>query len=554
MINHKALLIIGLAIATAVGGAIGFWVARRTSPVAESPSPTPVVETVWTCSMHPQIRENKPGKCRICLMDLIALDADEDGPAGERVIAFSPEVIKLMEVQTSLVERKNVSVDVRLVGKLAMDETRTKTITAWAQGRIDRLYADFTGMRVNRGEHLVSLYSPELITAQAEYLQTRSAQQRLDDSASDLVRQSVTAGLTASRDKLRLLGLTEAQVTKIEDEGRPLDQLTIYAPIGGVIIEKMASEGMYVQTGTPIYKIADFGTLWVVMDAYESDLVWLRFGQTVEFTTEAWPGEVFTGRISFISPWVNDATRTVRVRAIVENAHARLKPNMLVRAVVAAAAGDGGRVIEPSLADKWICPMHGEIIKDDAGACDICQMPLVTAASLGYAPAGEPAELPLTIPASAALLTGRKLDRAVVYTVIEGADRPTYVGKEIVLGPRAGDDYIVRDGLMEGERVVTRGNFKIDSELQLRGKPSLMSVPPEVVPVAPGEQTLCPVMGTPVNKDIFVEYKGKKVYFCCPGCDADFLADPEKYLPTLPQFAEDQDQEDSPPPHNNHVH
>ena len=167
-------------------------------------------------------------------------------------------------------------------------------------------------------------------------------------------------------------------------------------------------------------------------------------------------------------------------------------------------------------------------------------MPLVTAASLGFTAAAVPAELPLVIPATAALLTGRKLDRAVVYTAVEGAERPTYIGKEIVLGPRAGDYYIVREGLMEGEHVVTRGNFKIDAELQLRGKPSLMSLP-QAVPsaVAPGEQTLCPVMGTPINKEYFVEYKGKTVYFCCPGCDATFLADPEKYLPKLPQFAEE---------------
>ena len=397
----------------------------------------------------------------------------------------------------------------------------------------------------------MQLYSPELITAQAEYLEARAAQQRLGEGASDLVRQSVASSLTASREKLLLLGLTEAQLTIIEREGRPLDHLTIYAPLGGVIIERLAAEGMYVQTGTPIYKIADLGTLWVMMDAYESDLIWLRFGQTVEFVTEAWPGEVFTGRISFISPMLNDATRTVRVRAVVDNPDGRLKPNMLVRAVVESPLAEGGRAIEPALADKWICPMHGEIMKDAAGECDICDMPLVTADALGYA-AAELAEPPLVIPASASLLTGRKLDRAVVYAVVEGAERPTYIGKEIVLGPRAGDYYIVRDGLMEGERVVTRGNFKIDSELQLRGRPSLMSPPEEEAPqvVHFGEQTLCPVMDTPINKEYFVVYEGKTVYFCCPGCDTMFLAEPEKYLHKLPQFADDKTEEST----HNHVH
>jgi Cu(I)/Ag(I) efflux system membrane fusion protein len=506
--------------------------------------------------MHPQIRESKPGKCRICAMDLIPLESEGDAQAGQRVISFSPEVVKLMEVQTSIVERQAVSVDVRLVGKLALDETRTKTITAWVAGRIDRLYADYTGMRVNAGDHLVYLYSPELITAQAEFLEARASQGRLGEAASELVRQSVASSLRASREKLLLLGLTETQVAGIEQEGRPLDHLTIFAPIGGIVIEKMASEGMYVETGMPIYTIGDLSRLWVMMDAYESDLTWLRFGQTVEFTTESRPGEVFTARISFISPLLNDATRTVRVRAVVENSDGRLKPNMLVRAVVSSHLAEGGRVIEPSLADKWICPMHGEIIKDAEGECDVCRMPLVTAASLGYAPVVEPGDRPLVMPASAALLTGRKLDRAVVYAVIEGTDRPTYVGKEIVLGPRAGDLYVVREGLMEGERVVTRGNFKIDSELQLRGRSSLMNPPAETtIPVVSGVQTLCPVMGTPINKEYFVEYKGKTVYFCCPGCDAIFLADPEKYLPKLPQFADGKDEEKTnKETTNQHVH
>jgi len=553
MKSYQYLLIIGLlAVLTAAGFGLGFWVASGRS--AETPytaAPAQKAETIWTCSMDPQIRETKPGKCRICGMDLIPLDDDADDDAGERVISFSPGVVKLMQVQTSPVERRAVSKEVRLVGKLAIDEARSKTITAWAGGRIDRLYADFTGMQVNAGDHLVRLYSPELITAQAEFLETRASQQRLGEGASELVRQSVASRLTASREKLLLLGLTAAQLTKIEQEGRPLDHLTIYAPHGGVIIERLAAEGMYVQTGTPIYKIADLGTLWVMMDAYESDLIWLRFGQTLEFVTEAWPGEVFTGRISFISPLLNDDTRSVRVRAIVDNPDGRLKPNMLVRAVVESPLAAGGRTIEPALADKWICPMHGEIMKDAAGDCDICEMPLVTAHALGYA-AAEPAEPPLVIPVSAALLTGRKLDRAVVYAVIEGAERPTYIGKEIVLGPRAGDYYIVRDGLMEGERVVTRGNFKIDSELQLRGRPSLMSPPEEVIVPAVhfGEQTLCPVMDIPINKEFFVEYEGKKVYFCCPGCDSMFLEDPEKYLHKLPQFAEDKTEE----PTHNHVH
>ncbi|MHC5088699.1 MAG: efflux RND transporter periplasmic adaptor subunit [Planctomycetota bacterium] len=497
-----------------------------------------VAESVWTCSMHPQIREDKPGKCRLCDMDLIPLTPDADDGGGiSGAISFSPEAAKLMEIQTSVVERKALSHQVRLVGKIAQDETRTKTITAWVPGRIDRLFVDYTGITVRPGDHMVELYSPELITAQAEFLQSLKSVEGLDDS-SELVANSIRQTFQAAREKLALLGLTEQQIADIEKAGKPLDRLTIYAPMGGIVIEKMASEGAYVKTGTPIYTIADLSKLWVLLDAYESDLPWIQYGQSVQFSTPSLPGEAFTGRISFISPVLNDRTRSVKVRAVVENPGGKLKPNMLVSAYVETPVTEQGPSIATDLAGKWICPMHGEIVKDAAGMCDICQMDLVAAETLGLVKEADNS-LPLAVPASAVLITGRALDKAVVYAKVEGADKPTFLGKEVSLGPRAGDYYIVKDGLMEGERVVTHGNFKIDSEMQIQARPSMMTSPgepEETVAVKPGEQTLCPVMDNPINKEVFVEYRGKKVYFCCSGCDETFLADPEKYLPKLPQF------------------
>jgi Cu(I)/Ag(I) efflux system membrane fusion protein len=496
-------------------------------------------QTVWTCSMHPQIREDKPGKCRLCEMDLIPLDPDADG-GGARMITFSPEAIKLMEIQTSVVERKALSHQVRLVGKIALDETRTKTITAWVPGRIDRLFVDYTGIEVRAGDHMVELYSPELITAQAEFLQSIKSAQGLNES-SELVANSIRQTVQAAREKLALLGLTEKQIVDIETAGKPLDRLTIYAPMGGIVIDKKATEGAYVKTGTPIYTIADLSKLWVLMDAYESDLAWIQYGQAVEFSTPSLPGQVFSGRVSFISPVLNDQTRSVKVRAVVDNSAGKLKPNMLVSAFVKTPVTEQGPAMATDLVGKWICPMHGEIVKDEAGACDICGMDLVAAESLGLTDEMD-STLPLVVPASAALITGRELNKAVVYVQVEGADKPTFVGKEVTLGPRAGDYYIVRSGLMEGERVVTNGNFKIDSEMQIQAKPSMMTspadAPEEQAKVMPGEQILCPVMGNPINKDVFVEYKGKKVYFCCDGCDDVFLKEPEKYLPKLPQFQE----------------
>jgi Cu(I)/Ag(I) efflux system membrane fusion protein len=199
----------------------------------------------------------------------------------------------------------------------------------------------------------------------------------------------------------------------------------------------------------------------------------LRYGQHVSFTTESYPGEVFTGTISFIHPVLNEATRTVKVRVNVPNEDGRLKPGMFVRAIAAAEVATGGRIMDASLAGKWISPMHPEVIKDGPGSCDVCGMPLVRAESLGYVGAKPAAQdRPLVIPASAALLTGK---RAIVYVKVPGKEKPTFEGREIVLGARAGDYYLVKHGLTVGERVVTKGNFKLDAELQIRAKPSMMT-------------------------------------------------------------------------------
>lgn len=419
------------------------------------------VSQKWTCSMHPDIIRDKPGKCPKCGMDLIPMPGDAVGGVGPRELVVSEEAAKLMEIQTSAVERKFVTAEIRMVGKIEYDETRVKNITAWVPGRsrIERLFVDFTGITVKKGDHMVDLYSPELISAQAELL--------------------LSSTKLLAREKLRLLGLTAEQIEQIEKTGKPVDHLTIYAPIGGVVVHKNATEGMYVTEGSKLYTIADLSHLWVKLDAYESDLPWLQYGQEVEFTTEAHPGEVFKGRITFIDPMLNDKTRTVKVRVNVSNTDGRLKPDMFVRAVVRAKVAQGGMVMAPEMAGKWICPMHPSVIKTEAGSCDICGMDLVTTESLGYIKADLPDEAPLVIPASAPLITGK---RAVVYVQMPNTEKPTYQGREIVLGPRAGDYYIVKSGLAEGEIVVTNGNFKIDSAMQIQAKPSMMNPEGEKAP------------------------------------------------------------------------
>jgi len=427
----------------------------------------------WTCSMHPQIRQPGPGKCPICHMDLVPVRKAAGSVAGTRTLTTTPEAAALMGVQTSPVERRFVTAEVRLVGKVTYDETRVRYLTAWVAGRLDRLYVDYTGVEVRKGDHMVSLYSPELVSAQEELLQALKAEVELSASDIPTIRESATATAAAARKKLQLLGLKEEQVQEIVKRGSPTTQVTIYAPLGGTVIEKNGAEGMYVEVGTRIYTIADLSKVWVKLDAYESDLVWLRYGQKVTFTTEASPGETFQGWIAFIDPIVDDKTRTVKVRVNVPNAERKLKPEMFVRGLVRASVAASGRVMDPDLAGKWICPMHPEIVKDKAGQCDICGMDLVTSEALGYLPAvPKEEERPLVIPVSAALVTGV---RAVVYVEDPKASEPTFEGREIVLGPRAGDYYVVRLGLEEGELVVTRGSFKIDSALQIQAKPSMMN-------------------------------------------------------------------------------
>ncbi|MEJ5349683.1 MAG: efflux RND transporter periplasmic adaptor subunit [Desulfosoma sp.] len=382
-------------------------------------------DQIWTCSMHPQIRLPNPGKCPICAMDLIPVGDEGGSAATEKVsmrrLVLSETAQKLAQIQVSPVERKPVEVTRRLVGKLTYDERRVAYITAWISGRLDRLYVNFTGTMVDKGQPMVYLYSPELLAAQSEFLHAVRAVEDLRKSGSEPLRSTAVQTVQSSKEKLRRWGLTDAQINEILQRGTPSDHVTILSPMSGTVVFKDGFEGMYVNTGTRIYTIADLSSLWLKLDAYESDLSWIRVGNRVRFETESYPGEEFTGTVSFMDPFLDEETRTIKVRVDVANPDGRLRPGMFVRAVLHAPLG----------AD----------------------------------------ELPLVIPDTAPLLTGK---RAVVYVAVP--DMPgTYEGREVVLGPRAGAFYVVRHGLKEGEMVVTHGNFKIDSAVQLLAKPSMMA-------------------------------------------------------------------------------
>jgi Cu(I)/Ag(I) efflux system membrane fusion protein len=468
--KSKLRLVAAAAVLLAIGYAVGRYLAPE--PAAREPSAAVSAgPTEWTCSMHPQIRMPEPGKCPICFMDLIPVDTGAGNDLGPRVLEMSPAAAALADIETAPVERRLVAREVPMVGKVAYDETRLSYITAWVRGRLDRLFVDYTGVTVREGDHLVEIYSPKLFTAQQELLQAIATAQRLESSPMDVLKDASDRTVSAAREKLRLYGLSPEQIEEVVERGEASELVTINSPAGGIVVHKNALKGMYVDEGTQIYTIADLSKIWVLLDAYESDLAWLRYGLDVEFQVEAYPGETFHGRVAFIDPVLDDRTRTVSVRLNVENPDLRLKPDMFVSATAKATLTPHGRVVDEALEGKWMCPMHPEVLMDEPDACTECGMDLVPTAELGFTAGGD-TEPPLVIPVTAPLVTGK---RAVVYVAVADREQPTFEGRDVVLGPRAGDWYIVHEGLAEGEEVVVRGNFKIDSELQLRAQPSMMN-------------------------------------------------------------------------------
>lgn len=463
--NKKSVLIIAGSVVAALAIGIGVGRLSQSEIVTHDhsgPSETGVDQasepSLWTCSMHPQIQQSEPGDCPICGMDLIPLKSDSGTDDGPRTMSMSESSRALAEIQTTAVLKDYPEAKIRLIGKLDYDETLEKSLTARFPARIEELFVNFKGIRVAKGDHLASVYSPELLSAQRELLTAY----RADPNS------SITS---AAREKLRLWDLLPDQIDAIIESGKAKDNFVLKAPIGGVVAAKHVKEGDYLKTGEPLFKIVDLSRLWAYLDAYESDLPWLRYGQEVTFSVEALPGEIFHGKIVFIEPEVNRKTRTVPIRVNVDNSDGKLKPGMFVRGIVASRLAEDGNVYAPEMAGKWISPMHPEVVKDGPGACDVCGMDLVPAEELGYVD-DDTERAPLTVPTSAVLRTGK---RAVVYVEKPNAERPTYEGREIVLGPRAGDYFLVASGLEAGERVVTNGAFKIDSALQIQAKPSMMN-------------------------------------------------------------------------------
>lgn len=408
-----------------VGLGLGSWLGSGAPENGSDGAAAPAEEatTMWTCSMHPQIRMDKPGQCPICGMDLVPLDAGDAGdePAGR--VTLSPRAQALAQVATTPVVRTEPRMEVRLLGRVEYDESRLRTVTPWTAGRIDELKVRVTGTRIRRGQAVAKLYSPEIYAAMRDLVLARRQAKALESGLHGS-GSLASAALESSRQRLRLLGVPDEQIQTVERTGDAPSHFDVHSPFAGTVLERLVEEGEYVTAGTPLYNIADLSRVWIQIDAYESDLPHLRIGQEVEVEVRSLPDEVLAGKIAFIDPVVDPRERTTRVRVEVPNRDGRLRPGMFAESVIEVGAGE----------------QHSQLV----------------------------------IPASAPLFTGR---RSVVYVEVPDRAAPTFEIREVRLGPRAGPVYPVLDGLSEHERVVTHGAFVLDADLQLAGGPSMMTRP-----------------------------------------------------------------------------
>lgn len=456
--SHLALLglIAIIAIAAFVAGG---WFGSK--PVEQATlSTTEVgaqVGTVWTCSMHPHIHQSGPGLCPICGMPLVPTEALPSPPGsaepGPRLV-LSEQARAMARVETVPVARRELSKELRAVGKMQYNEAGLATVVARVDGFVEKLFVDSTGLKVHKGDHLVEIYSQDLAIAQSELLLSRNY-------------PGGTGNLLAStKAKMRQWGVTDEEIDKVLKTGKALPRLTRYAPLAGTVIEKMVVEGSFVNRGDVLYRLANLESVWALLEMYEYEISWVQLGQPVELTAEALPGQTMHGLVTFISPMLNEDTRTIKVRVNIDNRDGKLKPGMFVSAVIRVKLLADGTPAPTGAEGKFICPMHPHILQSTGGVCPLCGMPLHQLPGSPVTLAPESFQV-LAVPVSAVLDSGQ---RRLVY--VEKA-RGEFVPAEITIGPRAGEFYTVVSGLHEGDNVAVRGNFLLDSQFQIKGLPSL---------------------------------------------------------------------------------
>ena len=301
-----------------------------------------VNETIWTCSMHPQIRQNEPGDCPICGMELIPLENNNNAELDPMAISMSRTAMQIANVGTELVGKTKAVKSLRLNGKVQADERLIYSQSSHIPGRIEKLMVNFTGEYVNKGQVIASIYSPDLVNAQEELFEAR----KIVDTQPML--------FNSAKEKLKNWKLSDNQIAQILKSGTVQDELHILADISGYVTEKMVNLGDYVNKGMPIYKIANLSTVWILFDVYESDMAWIKKGDEVNFTVQSVPGETFKGKISYLDPVIDPMTRVAKARVEVNNRDLQLKPEMFVSGTAEAKLPiKADAIVVPKTAVMW---------------------------------------------------------------------------------------------------------------------------------------------------------------------------------------------------------
>lgn len=464
--------ILGVAQRTKWLTAGGFSGERGESTAAESSDE----DKLYICPMMCTPPSTEPGRCPVCGMELV--EATGGGGGDGISVNIEASARRLVGIKTAISKLGEVHRTIRTIGSIDFDESRLSTISAYVDGRLEKMYANYAGVKVNEGDDLALIYSPKLYTAQTEFVTSLN---RSGNSS----RFQIAGGdfNEMARENLAELGMTQSQIDQLAESGKPMSRIRIKSPQSGTVIEKSAVEGDYVSTGHKLYRVADLSSVWLMLDLFPDDASAVRFGQQVEAEIQSVPGEVFTGRVAFVDPTVDPITRTVRVRVEILNFDGKLRPGDYATARVEVPAIPMREVYDPALANKFISPMHPQVVRDLPGNCPLCDMPLVPAAQLGFSAEPLPRQQVVTVPRDAVLLAG---ENSVIYVETEPG---RFEIRRVTVGPMNRTEAVIVEGLAAGETVATDGNFLIDSQMQLAGNPSLLD-PSRAPSFSPGPLVL----------------------------------------------------------------
>lgn len=553
LLPPSLLIVAGVVLILALGAAqrLG-WIQMAAGTSAQTMATDTNVPARYVCPMMCTPPQSEPGRCPVCAMELEP--ATTGGTGGdERAVNIDPASRRLANIRTATVELVNMQRTIQAIGELSYDEGSLRTIAAYVDGRLEKLYADYTGVNVKQGDHLALVYSPDLYSSQVELLLARDALKQSSNLPGERIVRSNQDVYDSARRRLRELGMTPAQIETLEQVGESNSRMHLCAPISGTVIEKLAMEGQYVKVGQPIYRLADLSTVWLMLEMFPDDAASIRFGQQVRAEVQSLPGESFTGRVAFIDPDVNGERRTVGVRVVLDNPTGKLRIGDYAKAEIEVPmmTSSDGLVFDAELANKWISPRHPHVVSDSPGQCPICGIDLVSGARLGFTQDAAEAGRFLVVPRNAVLSMG---SHSIVYVE---TDPGRFEIRTVQLGAHSADQVVVLNGLSEGDRVATSGNFLIDSQMQLAGNPSLIDPTryvaqhderdadewERVLDELPQgdrqiavEQRICPVtmmrlgsMGPPPKLLI----RDRQVFICCEGCRQELLNEPERYLAVL---------------------